>query len=191
MREDYATHEKGTQLGGDNVSMMAGHDLNVNGSSVIGDSNVSLLAGNDINVLASTEEQSAYRLDEKKKSGLFSGGGLGFTLGTTETRHRVNEDGTTQSQSASSIGSLGGDVSLMAGNNVHVSGSDVISTQDMLISGKSVQIDPGQDALHRKETFEQKTTGLNIALSGTAGAAANSGYTAAQSASDDERRRST
>ena len=185
VREDYATHEKGTQLGGDNVSMMAGHDLNVNGSSVIGDSNVSLLAGNDINVLASTEEQSAYRLDEKKKSGLFSGGGLGFTLGTTETRHRVNEDGTTQSQSASSIGSLGGDVSLMAGNNVHVSGSDVISTQDMLISGKSVQIDPGQDALHRKETFEQKTTGLNIALSGTAGAAANSAYTAAQSASDD------
>jgi len=34
VREDYATHEKGTQLGGDNVSIMAGHDLNVNGSNV-------------------------------------------------------------------------------------------------------------------------------------------------------------
>jgi filamentous hemagglutinin len=186
VREDYATHEKGSELGGDNVSMTAGHDLNVNGSSIIGDHNVSLLAGNNINILASTEEQSSYRLDEKKKSGLFSGGGLGFTIGTTETSHRVNEDGTTQSQSASSVGSLGGDVTVMAGNNVHVSGSDIIASEDMLISGKNVQIDPGQDALHRKETFEQKTTGLNITLAGTAGGAVNSGYTAAQSASDDD-----
>ncbi|WP_208611228.1 hemagglutinin repeat-containing protein, partial [Serratia oryzae] len=131
---------------------------------------------------AATEEQSSYRLDEKKKSGVFSGGGLGFTVGSTSSRHQVNEDGTTQSQSVSTIGSTGGDVSIVAGGKAHIGGADVIANQNLSVTGDSVQIDPGHDITRRDETVEQKSSGLTIALSGAAGGAVNTAVNTAQQA---------
>lgn len=182
VREDYATQEKGTLLSGDNVSLSAGNDLSVKGSSVVGDGKVNLQAGNNVEIVAATEEQSSYRLDEKKKSGVFSGGGLGFTVGTSSSRHQVNEDGTTQSQSASTIGSTGGDVNIVAGGKAHIGGADLIANKNLSVTGDSVQIDPGQDIYRRDETFEQKQSGLTVALSGPVGSAVNSAVTTAQQA---------
>ncbi|MGL5385272.1 MAG: hemagglutinin repeat-containing protein [Enterobacterales bacterium] len=182
VREDYATQEKGTLLSGDNVSLSAGNDLSVKGSSVVGDGKVNLQAGNNVEIVAATEEQSSYRLDEKKKSGVFSGGGLGFTVGTSSSRHRVNEDGTTQSQSASTIGSTGGDVNIVAGGKAHIGGADLIANKNLSVTGDSVQIDPGQDIYRRDETFEQKQSGLTVALSGPVGSAVNTAVTTAQQA---------
>ncbi|MHA7845174.1 hemagglutinin repeat-containing protein [Serratia sp. D1N4] len=182
VREDYATQEQGSMLSGNNVSLSAGNDLTVKGSAVVGDGNIALKAGNNVEIVASTEEQSSYRLDEKKKSGLFSGGGLGFTIGNTSSRHKVNEDGTTQSQSVSTIGSTGGDVNIVAGNKAHIGGADVIANQNLSVTGDSVQIDPGHDITRRDETFEQKTSGLTVALSGPVGSAVNSAVTTAQQA---------
>ncbi|WP_051916724.1 MULTISPECIES: hemagglutinin repeat-containing protein [unclassified Serratia (in: enterobacteria)] len=182
VREDYATQEKGSLLSGNNVSLSAGNDLTVKGSAVVGDGNINLKAGNNVEIVAATEEQSSYRLDEKKKSGVFSGGGLGFTVGSTSSRHQVNEDGTTQSQSVSTIGSTGGDVSIVAGGKTHIGGADVIANQNLSVTGDSVQIDPGHDITRRDETFEQKSSGLTIALSGPVGSAVNSAVTTAQQA---------
>ncbi|VXC48171.1 Contact-dependent inhibition of growth factor CdiA [Enterobacterales bacterium 8AC] len=182
VREDYATQEKGSLLSGNNVSLSAGNDLTVKGSAVVGDGNINLKAGNNVEIVAATEEQSSYRLDEKKKSGVFSGGGLGFTVGSTSSRHQVNEDGTTQSQSVSTIGSTGGDVSIVAGGKAHIGGADVIANQNLSVTGDSVQIDPGHDITRRDETFEQKSSGLTIALSGPVGSAVNSAVTTAQQA---------
>ena len=182
VREDYATQEKGSLLSGNNVSLSAGNDLTVKGSAVVGDGNIALKAGNNVEIVAATEEQSSYRLDEKKKSGVFSGGGLGFTIGSTSSRHQVNEDGTTQSQSVSTIGSTGGDVNIVAGGKAHIGGADVIANQNLSVTGDSVQIDPGHDITRRDETFEQKSSGLTIALSGPVGSAVNSAVTTAQQA---------
>ncbi len=182
VREDYATQEKGAMLSGNNVSLSAGNDLTVKGSAVVGDGKVNIQAGNNVEIVAATEEQSSYRLDEKKKSGVFSGGGLGFTIGSTSSRHQVNEDGTTQSQSVSTIGSTGGDVNIVAGGKAHIGGADVIANQNLSVTGDSVQIDPGHDITRRDETFEQKSSGLTIALSGPVGSAVNSAVTTAQQA---------
>lgn len=182
VREDYATQEKGTLLSGDNVSLSAGNDLTVKGSSVVGDGKVNLQAGNNVEIVAATEEQSSYRLDEKKKSGVFSSGGLGLTVGTSSSRHQVNEDGTTQSQSVSTIGSTGGDVNIVAGGKAHIGGADLIANKNLSVTGDSVQIDPGQDIYRRDETFEQKQSGLTVALSGPVGSAVNTAVTTAQQA---------
>jgi len=48
---------------------------------VVGDGNVSLNAGNNIDIVAATNTDSTYRLKEKKKSGMFSGGGFDITVG--------------------------------------------------------------------------------------------------------------
>jgi filamentous hemagglutinin len=182
VREDYITQEKGAMLSGDNVSLSAGNDLTVKGSSVVGDGKVNLQAGNNVEIVASTEEQSSYRLDEKKKSGLLGTGGIGFTIGSASSRHQVNEDGTTQSQSVSTVGSTGGDVNIVAGNQVHIGGADLIAGKNLAITGDSVIIEPGHDLRTVEERFEQKQSGLTVALSGAAGAAANSAISAAQSA---------
>ncbi|MFC0228675.1 two-partner secretion domain-containing protein, partial [Serratia aquatilis] len=182
VREDYATQEKGSMLSGDNVSLLAGNDLTVKGSSVVGDGKVDLQAGNNVEIVAATEEQSSYRLDEKKKSGIFSGGGLGFTIGSASSRHQVNEDGITQSQSVSTIGSTGGDVNIVAGGKAHIGGADLLASQNLSVTGDSVQIDPGHDIRRRDESFEQKSSGLTVALSGAAGGAVNTAVNTVQQA---------
>jgi filamentous hemagglutinin len=165
VKEDSSTTEKGTLLSGDNVSVVAGQDLAVRGSSVAGDGNVTLKAGKDLDITAVTEEQSSYRLNEKKTSGMFSGGGLGVTIGSKSSRQQINQDGTTQSQSGSTVGSTGGNVNLIAGGNAHIGGSDVIAKDNLNVVGGSVTIDPGNDMLTRKQVYEQKQSGLTLSLS--------------------------
>ncbi|SQI45876.1 Filamentous hemagglutinin [Serratia plymuthica] len=144
VKEDYATHEKGSLLSGNNVSLNAGNDLKVQGSTVVGDGKVNLQAGNDVAIVAATEEQSSYRLNEKKTSGMFSGGGIGVTFGSTSSRHQLNEDGTTQSQSVSTIGSTGGDVNIIAGGKAHIGGADVIADKNLNVVAGGHQDRSGQ-----------------------------------------------
>ncbi|WP_234300319.1 hemagglutinin repeat-containing protein [Rahnella aceris] len=185
VEEDSATREAGTLLSGDNVTLIAGNDLLVKGSAVVGDGNVSLNAGNNIDIVAATNTDSTYRLKEKKKSGMFSGGGIGVTIGTSKSRYEMNDEGTTQSQSFSTVGSTGGNVSINAGGQAHIGGADIIAGKDLSIKGDSVLIEPGRDARTHDESFEQKQSGLTIALSGAAGSAVNSAVTTAQSVSDE------
>ena len=180
--EDSATREKGTLLSGDNVTVTAGNDLTVKGSSVVGDADVRLNAGNDVNIIAATDTDTSWRFKETKKSGVMGTGGIGITIGTSKTTHDRREAGTTQSQSASTVGSTGGNVSIAAGNQVRVSGSDVIANRDINITGDSVVIDPGHDKRTVDQKFEQKSTGITVALSGAVGGAINNAVSAAQSA---------
>ncbi|MCN4443087.1 hemagglutinin repeat-containing protein, partial [Escherichia coli] len=97
-----------------------------------------------------------------------------------KTTHDRREAGTTQSQSASTIGSTAGNVSITAGKQAHISGSDVIANRDISITGDSVVVDPGHDRRTVDEKFEQKKSGLTVALSGTVGSAINNAVTSAQ-----------
>ncbi|EFF3626318.1 Contact-dependent inhibitor A, partial [Escherichia coli] len=107
-------------------------------------------------------------------------GGIGFTIGSSKTTHDRREAGTTQSQSASTIGSTAGNVSITAGKQAHISGSDVIANRDISITGDSVVVDPGHDRRTVDEKFEQKKSGLTVALSGTVGSAINNAVISAQ-----------
>ncbi|RPE03238.1 filamentous hemagglutinin N-terminal domain-containing protein, partial [Candidatus Pantoea deserta] len=162
--EESATAEKGSQLSGDRVSVIAGNDLTVKGSSVIGDGNVGLKAGNDLTIAAATDTQTSYRLSETKKSGMISSGGIGVTFGSASSKQQLKQDGTTESQSASTIGSTGGSVTLVANHDARVAGSDVIAKQDISLAGGSVTIDPGNDMLTRRQSYEQKQSGLTLQL---------------------------
>ncbi|HAT6804013.1 TPA: Contact-dependent inhibitor A, partial [Citrobacter freundii] len=182
--EDSQTREKGTLLSGDSVTVIAGHDLKVKGSDVVADHDVALSAGNNVDITAATSTDTSWRFKETKKSGLMGTGGIGITLGTSKTTHDRREAGTTQSQSASTIGSTTGNVSITAGNQAHISGSDVTANRDISITGDSVVIDPGHDRRTVNEKFEQKSTGVTVALSGAVGNALNSAVSQAQDAKD-------
>ncbi|ELH3241682.1 hemagglutinin repeat-containing protein [Salmonella enterica] len=180
IEEDSATREAGTLLSGDNVTVQAGNNLLVKGSSVVGDNTVALSAGNNVDIVAATNTDSSWRFKETKKSGLMGTGGIGITVGSSKSTHDLREAGTTQSQSFSTVGSTGGNVVITAGNQAHIGGADLIAGKDMSLSGSSVIIDPGHDKRTRDETFEQKKSGLTLALSGTVGSAINNAVTSAQ-----------
>ncbi len=180
IEEDSATRESGSLLSGDNVQVVAGNNLRVFGSAVAGDGDVQLRAGNNVDIVAATNTDTSWRFKEEKKSGLMGSGGIGFTIGSSKSTHDLREKGTTQSQSFSTVGSTGGNVAISAGNQAHVGGADLIAGKDLSLSGDSVIIEPGHDRRTRDETFEQKKSGLTVALSGTVGSAINNAVSAAQ-----------
>ncbi|MGX5100950.1 hemagglutinin repeat-containing protein [Enterobacter cloacae] len=180
IEEDSATRESGSLLSGDNVQVVAGNNLRVSGSAVAGDGDVQLKAGNNVDIVAATNTDTSWRFKEEKKSGLMGSGGIGFTIGSSKSTHDLREKGTTQSQSFSTVGSTGGNVAISAGNQTHIGGADLIAGKDLSLSGDSVIIEPGHDKRTRDETFEQKKSGLTVALSGTVGSAINNAVSAAQ-----------
>lgn len=170
----------GSELNGDTVSIGAGHNLNVTGSSVAGDNRVSLAAGNNLNIGTLTESNRETHLKQEKKSGLMSSGGVGFSVGSQSLK--VTDTATDTTQKGSTVGSVHGDVSLQAGNRLTVNGSDLIAGRDMALSGKEVSITAATDQHVQTHTVEQKTSGLTLALSGTAGSALNTTVETVQAA---------
>lgn len=179
---DATTREKGSLLSGNSVSVSAGNYLTVTGSAIAADRDVNLQAGRNVDIGAATETDTHYLLEEKKKSGLLGSGGIGFTIGKQSSKHEIDEKGRTQSQSVSTVGSSQGSVNITAGNQLHIGGADLIANKDLALTGDSVTIDPGYDQRTRKETFEQKQSGLSVALSGTVGGALNAAVSSAQQA---------
>ena len=109
-----------------------------------------------------------------------SSGGVGFSVGSQSLK--VTDAATDTTQKGSTVGSVHGDVSLQAGNRLTVNGSDLIAGRDMALSGKEVSITAATDQHVQTHTVEQKTSGLTLALSGTAGSALNTTVESVQAA---------
>ena len=184
IEENSATRESGSLLSGDNVQVVAGNNLLVNGSAVAGDGDVKLKAGNNVDIVAATNTDTSWRFKEEKKSGLMGSGGIGFTIGSSKSTQDLREKGTTQSQSFSTVGSTGGSVDIAAGNQLHVGGADLVAGKNMALTGDSVTIEPGHDRLTSDQTFKQKSSGLTIALSGAVGDAVNTAASTAMAVKD-------
>ncbi|HHT7471192.1 TPA: hemagglutinin repeat-containing protein [Raoultella planticola] len=171
---------QGSELNGDSVSLSAGHDLTLRGSSVAGSGDVALLAGNDLLIGTQNEYNSELHLKQEKKSGLMSSGGIGFSYGTQSVK--TTDTGADATQAGSTVGSVNGDLTVRAGDNLTVTGSDLIAGRDMALSGKNVAITAAENQSRQTHEVEQKTSGLTLALSGTAGSALNSVVQATQDA---------
>ncbi|RAY77920.1 contact-dependent inhibition toxin CdiA [Enterobacter roggenkampii] len=184
IEENSATRESGSLLSGDNVQVVAGNNLLVNGSAVAGDGDVKLKAGNNVDIVAATNSDTSWRFKEEKKSGLMGSGGIGFTIGSSKSTQDLREKGTTQSQSFSTVGSTGGSVDIAAGNQLHVGGADLVAGKNMALTGDSVTIEPGHDRLTSDQTFKQKSSGLTIALSVAVGDAVNTAASTAMAVKD-------
>ncbi|MGY2796774.1 filamentous hemagglutinin [Ewingella americana] len=171
----------GSNISGDSVTMQAGNNLLVDGSSVAGTRDVNLLAGNDLNITAADQSRQETHLREEKKSGLSGTGGVGVSYGSQSTK--ITDDGRTQSSAGSTVGSTQGNVNLSAGNGLTVKGSDVLGGKDLNLTGKEVNILAADNQSVQTHTVEQKQSGLTLALSGAVGSAINSAVSSANDAS--------
>uniref|UniRef100_UPI0025AEE8AF hemagglutinin repeat-containing protein n=2 Tax=Photorhabdus laumondii TaxID=2218628 RepID=UPI0025AEE8AF len=180
VREDFVTHEKGATLSGNNVQVVADHNITMLGSAVAGDQKVAVIAGNDINVMSSAEQQTHYSMTQKKKSGLFSSGGIGFTIGKAKQKSTTDID--SNLSKGSTVGSSQGSVTFSAGKQLNIHGSDVVAGRDTQLSGQNIHITSAENSHTAITKTEQKQSGLTVALSGTAGGALNSAVQTVQAA---------
>ncbi|MEL7633486.1 MULTISPECIES: hemagglutinin repeat-containing protein [Sporomusa] len=163
---DYALLNEvvGSTLSGETADISAGNDLTVKAGNLVATGDLNLTAGNDITIASMAETGAEDHYKHVKKSGLFSGGGLGFTIGSKSEKHTVQEK--TLAEIGSTVGSLTGDVSLTAGNQLTSSGSVISAGQNLDITGKAVTIDNTVDTYDQYIKHEVKQSGLSVSLGG-------------------------
>lgn len=172
----------GSNLSGDTVTLHAGHNIDVTGSNVVSSSDMSIAAGNNLTIQSATESRDETHLRSEKKSGISGTGGIGVTMGSSTVK--TTDEGKSLSNVGSLIGSTEGNVSLAAGNNLTVSGSDVLAAKDLSLTGKEVNILSVENQSKQTHTVEQKQSGLTLALSGTAASMVNTALSGVQNVSN-------
>ncbi|OXI21286.1 hemagglutinin repeat-containing protein [Burkholderia sp. AU15512] len=156
------TLNQGSLVSADGVTIASGKDLNIQGSTVVGTNDVALSAARNVTVTTTQDTLESSSYYQKKETGLMSGSGLSVSVGSSslKTTSQTSE----VSNNGSTIGSLNGNLSVTAGNDLHVTGSDLIAAQDISGTGANVTIDAAQDTGHRRETQEVSKSGLTLAL---------------------------
>ncbi|MCC7633270.1 hemagglutinin repeat-containing protein [Stenotrophomonas rhizophila] len=175
------TYAVGTTLSGEGVQIAAGRDISATGVQIGATGDVLLAADRNITVEAATEHHSESFDQSRKKSGVFGGGGasgfggIGITAGSQKGSTSTSLEQTTRS--GSMIGSLEGNVSMIAGGDVTVSGSDVLAgraADDVLglggniaIQGRNVTLNPAEATEHYQASQSRRRSGLSATLTGT------------------------
>ena len=165
-----STQSIGTNVGGNTVNVTANQDINIKGSSVIADTNATLSAGNNINIEAATNTARNTSFVETKESGFLSGGGFGISYGKREQSTDQKNQNTTAA--ASTVGAIGGNVNINAGQTFRQVGSDIIApTGDINITAKKVDIVEARET--NKQSTEQKFEQSGLTLAVTSGLVSN------------------
>ncbi|MCW0399883.1 hypothetical protein NB688_004182 [Xanthomonas sacchari] len=171
-----------TTLSGDTVQIAAGHDLLSQGAQVAGTGNVVVAAGNDLTLETAQNTHSEEHEKKTKKSGMFGSGGIGVTFGTQKIQN--NADTSDVTHVGSTVGSVAGDVTLVAGNRYAQTGSDVLANAgDITVKAKDIAITEVHDTTDAEQRSKFSQGGLSITLSSAALNLAQSAYDTAKAGS--------
>ncbi|MFC6311225.1 hemagglutinin repeat-containing protein [Paraburkholderia dipogonis] len=156
------TLSQGSMVSADGVTIASGKDINVAGSTIVGTNDVSLNAAHDVTITTTQDTQTTSSYYRERQSGLGAGGGIGISVGT---QTQTNSANTSQvSNAGSTVGSLNGNVSIVAGNDLHVTGSDLIAAKNVTGMGANVIIDAATDTMHHDETQTVSKSGFTLAV---------------------------
>lgn len=146
------------------IAISSKKDTNITGSNVVADNDVSVKTGGNLNIgSAEQTSESEYR-KSVKKSGVFAGGGLGFTIGKEKQKDQYANQNV--EQVGSTVGSVKGNVNLDADKAANVKGSTVVAGKDINITGENVSIENSNSIYNAQEKHEFKRTGLSVSVGG-------------------------
>ena len=151
-------------LSGDAVQITAGGNTNMTGSQVIGTHDVAISSGKDTSISSAEEYERHDYAKQVKKSGLLSGGGLGFTIGTEKRKDQYRDADVLQK--GSTVGSISGNVTITSDKDVHVDASDIIAGKNISMTGENVNISSKDNVYHSEEKHEYKKSGLTVSVGG-------------------------
>lgn len=139
-------------------------DTNITGSNVVADNDVSVKTGGNLNIGSAEQTSESEYIKSVKKSGVFAGGGLGFTIGKEKQKDQYANQNT--EQVGSTVGSVKGNVNLDADKAANVKDSTVVAGKDINITGENISIENSNSVYNAQEKHEFKRTGLSVSVGG-------------------------
>lgn len=154
----------GSNVSAGELAMSSKKDTNITGSNVVADNDVNVKTGGNLNIGSAEQTSESEYIKSVKKSGVFAGGGLGFTIGKEKQKDQYANQNT--EQVGSTVGSVKGNVNLDADKAANVKGSTVVAGKDINITGENVSIENSNSIYNAQEKHEFKRTGLSVSVGG-------------------------
>ncbi len=168
---------------GQHVSVLAGRDITLAGANIVSDEATSLAAGGNIAIAAAAESHEERHEKTTKKSGIFSSGGFGITIGSQSLAKKLDDESLTSAPST--VGSIAGDVRIEAGGNYRQTGSDLLAPAgDISVAARRIDIDEARDVRTIRQETKAKQSGLTISISNPVVSAVQTAQAMSQAAKD-------
>ncbi len=168
---------QGSMISADAVTITSGKDINVQGSTIVGTNDVSLNATHDVNITTTQDTMQSSGSHQETRTGLGTSG-LTVTVGTNKLA--TTDQASSVTNNASTVGSINGDLSIQAGNTLHVTGSDLVAGGNLAGTAANVIIDAATDTSHQAQTQKTSSSGVTLGLAGSVGDAINNAYSESQ-----------
>ena len=154
----------GSNVSAGEIAISSKKDTNITGSNVVADNNVSVKTGGNLNIGSAEQTSESEYIKSVKKSGVFAGGGLGFTIGKEKRKDQYANQNI--EQVGSTVGSLKGRVDIEAQKDANIKGSSVIAKENINISGSNVNIENTDSIYNAQEKHEFQRSGLSVSIGG-------------------------
>ncbi|PKM17258.1 MAG: hypothetical protein CVV11_21075 [Gammaproteobacteria bacterium HGW-Gammaproteobacteria-15] len=146
----------------DNMALSASRDVNIVGSELHAGGNLLLDAGRDINVLTGQGSNSSYSRQTETKTGIAisaDSNTLSVFAGDDTQKDALTSNSTTQTGSVLTANN----VHLTAGNNLLISGSDIVAVNDIRLSAvKDISIVTAQELFNQQTEHSHIRDGLTV-----------------------------
>lgn len=154
----------GSNVSAGEIAISSKKDTNITGSNVVADNDVNVKTGGNLNIGGAEQTSESEYRKSVKKSGVFAGGGLGFTIGKEKQKDQYANQNV--EQVGSTVGSVKGSVDLEAQKDANIKGSSVVAGKDINITGENVSIENSDSIYNAQEKHEFKRTGLSVSVGG-------------------------
>ena len=183
---DESTNALMSTLSGHTVVVGANNDVTLTSSNIVSTAGTTVLAGHNVITDAAAEHTLSTASKDVKKSGIM-GAGMGIMIGKKQSKDNYYIDETTHK--ATTLGSTDGEVTVQAGDTVHLTTTDIIADKGIRLSGQDIVLDGKEDHYLSKESHEYKSSGLTVSLGGSVANAINTAYGLQQKAKGREDKR--
>ncbi|WP_416051218.1 hemagglutinin repeat-containing protein [Cupriavidus basilensis] len=171
----------GSTLAGDAIKVQAGNDLTVRQSAIAGANGVALAATRGNVLITAGENIREERASRQEKTSGFSAfagkGGVGVSAGSNSASGASHTLAVTQSDARSLVGASNGNVTITAGKDAAIIGSDLVAGRksrnadpaagNIDILARNVTIAEGVDRIDQDASQRNSASGLSVALAGT------------------------
>ncbi|BBH31958.1 hemagglutinin repeat-containing protein [Pseudomonas sp. St290] len=164
----------GSLISGDTIAVNAKRDATVTGSALVSTNDLAVRAGRDLTIDAAENTFSRTQMHKEKNrdlTGALTGNNLGLDditgnqhLSISSQKHNGTASQTTLT--GSTIGSSKGNVSLVAGGDLNVIASDLVSTKDMSLRGSNVTITAGMETAAQSTVDKSNSLAVGRVIGG-------------------------
>jgi len=158
-----STHSVGSDISGGSIQIKSGRDTSVEGSTLVADKNIGIDAGRNLEITSAENTETSSSKSGSRKVGEI---GSWWQGATGIIKQKEAEQYTSTRQSGSQIASLGGNISLAAGDHYNQTASQLVTPQgDVSITAKHVDIEAGFDTLNSTRTASTSRTAIGGSVS--------------------------